>query len=215
MAPKVSEEHAAARRQQILLAAIKCFSDKGFHKTTVQDICKQAELSPGAVYSYFQSKDEIIEALGQMGRDNNEQAFDAVSQQHAESAREAFTTALALFLSGYHDPIFKTAGRMDTMMLAESLTNPQVAEITSRGYAMVMGRIVELVSHYQSQGSIDPKLDATAIAQAMFSLVQGLTTQIMLQGGKDANPTAYQDAVIALVEGRMFLDPPLDPPGDK
>jgi len=60
--PKVTEAHIEARRHQILEAARTCFSRQGFHQTTVQDICKEAGLSPGAVYRYFPSKDHIIAA---------------------------------------------------------------------------------------------------------------------------------------------------------
>jgi AcrR family transcriptional regulator len=54
--PKVTEAHLEARRQQILDAALACFSRRGFHQSTMQDICQEAELSPGAVYRYFRSK---------------------------------------------------------------------------------------------------------------------------------------------------------------
>ena len=60
--PKVSEAHIAARRQQILEAARVCVARQGFHQTNIQDICKEAELSPCAVYRYFPSKDHIIAA---------------------------------------------------------------------------------------------------------------------------------------------------------
>ena len=59
---KVSEAHIAARRQQILEAARACVARQGFHQTNIQDICKEAALSPGAVYRYFPSKDHIIAA---------------------------------------------------------------------------------------------------------------------------------------------------------
>ena len=62
MTPKVSEQHVEARRKQILDAAFACFAREGFHQTTMQEICREAGLSPGAVYSYFNSKEEIIEA---------------------------------------------------------------------------------------------------------------------------------------------------------
>jgi hypothetical protein len=45
--PKVTEAHLEARRRQIVDAAAACFSQRGFHQTTMQDICKQAALSPG------------------------------------------------------------------------------------------------------------------------------------------------------------------------
>src|SRR2546426_7751892 len=50
--PKVTDAHLEARRQQILDAATECFARKGFHRSTMHDICQMAELSPGAVYRY-------------------------------------------------------------------------------------------------------------------------------------------------------------------
>src|SRR5262245_19988937 len=58
--PKVTEEHVEARRRQILNDAMRCFAREGFHRTTMQDIFREADLSPGAVYSYFKGKDELI-----------------------------------------------------------------------------------------------------------------------------------------------------------
>lgn len=51
------------RRQQIIIAAKKIFSSKGFHKTTMEDIAKKAELSPGTLYLYFKNKDELFASL--------------------------------------------------------------------------------------------------------------------------------------------------------
>src|SRR5215207_2471603 len=60
--PKVTEAYSAARRQQIIDAAYRCFARKGFHQATMRDIYQEANLSPGAVYHYFDSKDAIIQA---------------------------------------------------------------------------------------------------------------------------------------------------------
>ncbi len=48
-----------ARRNQILKAARKLFFDKGFKSITIDNIARKAELSKGAVYLYFKSKEEI------------------------------------------------------------------------------------------------------------------------------------------------------------
>jgi AcrR family transcriptional regulator len=202
--PKVSEAHAAARREQILLAAMQCFANKGFHKTTVQDICKAAQLSPGAVYSYFESKDEIIEALGKAGEEMNENTFDLVGTQQYASPQAAVTGALSLFLSQYRQPMFQTAARMDAMLLAESLSNEQLADITQHNYNRVLDRIRQMVSQTQEAGAMDPALDATAVSQVLFSLVQGLSTQILMNAGEEADSAAYQKAVMALVNGTLF-----------
>ena len=51
------------RRQQILVAAKRVFSTKGFTKATMEDIAKEAELSPGTLYLYFKNKDELFSSL--------------------------------------------------------------------------------------------------------------------------------------------------------
>ncbi len=60
--PKVTEEYLDTRRQQIMAAAYRCFAKKGFHQATMRDIYAEAGLSAGAIYHYFRSKEEIIEA---------------------------------------------------------------------------------------------------------------------------------------------------------
>src|SRR5262245_19100133 len=61
--PRVSADHLAARRKQILDAARTCFLRNGFHATSMQDVIKEANLSVGAVYRYFPSKNDLITAL--------------------------------------------------------------------------------------------------------------------------------------------------------
>ncbi|PIO96454.1 TetR/AcrR family transcriptional regulator [Pleomorphomonas carboxyditropha] len=53
------------RRARILDAARTCFSRAGFHRTSMQEICAEAKMSPGGLYRYFASKDAIIEAIAQ------------------------------------------------------------------------------------------------------------------------------------------------------
>ncbi len=79
--PKVTEEHREARRQQILEAALTCFADNGFHQTSIQDICNEAGLSPGAVYLYFSSKEDIIEASCQRGQQARTANFEEAKQK--------------------------------------------------------------------------------------------------------------------------------------
>ncbi|MDX9817329.1 MAG: TetR/AcrR family transcriptional regulator [Desulfococcus multivorans] len=57
------ERERERRRQQIIVAAKRVFSDKGFNKSTMEDIAKEAELSPGTLYLYFKNKDELYASL--------------------------------------------------------------------------------------------------------------------------------------------------------
>ena len=73
--PKVSDEHRAARRKQIVDAGRHCVADQGFHKTTMSDVIRESGLSAGAVYGYFRSKDEILAAIADDALGNVDEIF--------------------------------------------------------------------------------------------------------------------------------------------
>ena len=51
------------RRAQILEAARKLFTKKGFAVTTIQDICEESGVNPGSLYDYVKNKDDILRLL--------------------------------------------------------------------------------------------------------------------------------------------------------
>ena len=57
------EREKERRRQQIIIAAKRVFSKKGLSKTTMEDIAKESELSPGTLYLYFKNKEELYASL--------------------------------------------------------------------------------------------------------------------------------------------------------
>jgi AcrR family transcriptional regulator len=57
------ERERERRRQQIIVAAKRVFSKKGFSRATMEDIANEAELSPGTLYLYFKNKDELYASL--------------------------------------------------------------------------------------------------------------------------------------------------------
>jgi len=57
------EREKGRRRQQIMIAAKRVFYNKGFAGVTMEDIAREAELSPGTLYLYFKNKDELCASL--------------------------------------------------------------------------------------------------------------------------------------------------------
>jgi AcrR family transcriptional regulator len=58
----------AKTRQLIVEAALKCFTERGFHATAIDDIAGLAEISRATLYQYFESKDAIfIELMYESG----------------------------------------------------------------------------------------------------------------------------------------------------
>ena len=59
----VSDAEKVKRRDDILAAAKKVFSKRGFASTTVADVAKAAHLSYGSIYWYFDSKEALFHEL--------------------------------------------------------------------------------------------------------------------------------------------------------
>ena len=58
--PKVSDEYRAARRDEIVEAALAAFRRKGFQAASMADIIAESGLSAGAIYGHFKGKSEIV-----------------------------------------------------------------------------------------------------------------------------------------------------------
>lgn len=57
--PKVVED----RREQIIGAAMRVFAQKGFTKSTNKDVAREAGITPGLIYYYFESKEALLKAV--------------------------------------------------------------------------------------------------------------------------------------------------------
>ena len=58
--PRLTDATKAARRAQIIEAAVSCFLEKGYTNTSMSDIIKSSGLSSGSIYSHFTGKEDIL-----------------------------------------------------------------------------------------------------------------------------------------------------------
>lgn len=56
----MSREEWNRKREHILVAALRLFAEKGYHSATMQDISKEAGIAKGSIYSYFDSKEQLL-----------------------------------------------------------------------------------------------------------------------------------------------------------
>ena len=61
--PRTREARTTRSRKQILAAALKLFSRRGYHGTSMRDIAEAARASTGNVYHHFPDKESIFTAL--------------------------------------------------------------------------------------------------------------------------------------------------------
>jgi AcrR family transcriptional regulator len=75
-------ERVRERRERLINAAIAVFIEKGFHKATVRDIGRAADMTQGTIYNYVRSKDDILYLV-----------CDRIVAEYNEQARRALDTS--------------------------------------------------------------------------------------------------------------------------
>ena len=60
----VDDQRAERAVQKILAGTMKALSRQGASKLSVSDICEASHIARGTFYRYFDSKDEVLAALG-------------------------------------------------------------------------------------------------------------------------------------------------------
>ncbi len=123
MARKKDNALHERRTQQILAAARTCFIQHGIHKTSMQQICQQGEISPGALYRYFPSKQSIIEAIAAQEKNSNAELITYLQQAKdpAKALEEATSEILAQILD-------QDYARLMLAISAEAENNPALKE---------------------------------------------------------------------------------------
>jgi AcrR family transcriptional regulator len=181
--PKVSEEHLAARRRQILDAALVSFSRQGFHRTPMQAIFDEAGLSPGAVYRYFKGKEEIVRAIAEetLG------SFAAALEPGAKSPEEMLSRLL--------DAIENVDLRDQRLRLALQVWGEAVLDPRIGGFVR---QVVDRLRHRIAADLDVPDPDATA--QVLIALAQGSVVQRDIHD--DFDPERFRAAALALVSQR-------------
>src|SRR5262249_424611 len=150
--PKVLPGYLEKRRQQILDAASACFSRNGFHQTSMQEICSEAELSPGAIYRYFRSKEEIIAAISEANLEGELALVEELK------SRGATLDILGEVANEFFGNLEEDKICLSVDLWAEATRNVDIRETLRQGQQGIVASFMDIVLKSQAQGEINPTL---------------------------------------------------------
>ncbi len=174
--PKISEARKETRRQQILDAALICFSRDGFHTTTTADIVRESGVSQGTLYLYFATKEDIVVALADE-RHQGEAMINALAQGEQDPIR-GLLALIELYGEGLTDPRHIDMRRVGIQGWGEALRNERIRTSAVEGLATVRAAIARLIERGQHTGQIRVEIDAIAVSRTLVATFQGLVLQI-------------------------------------
>ena len=199
--PRVTQQYRDARRREILEAAGRCFGERGFHSTSMQDFFAASGLSAGLVYRYFRSKDEL---LAELAAEALEQLHASVEEATAAVERPGTEEVVARLLRTIDElDARERIARVAVHVWGEALVNPAVGTAFTAEIARLLAAMERLVATAQEAGQLDRDLDPVYAARALYSIVPGFLLQRALNPSLDR--AGYEQAARALVAGRLHL----------
>lgn len=86
------------KKQELMNSAVHLFSIKGFHQTSVQEIAHAVDISKGAFYKHYDSKESLLVSILHRYHDETIKGFDFLEISPDLSPKEAFARKLAFEL---------------------------------------------------------------------------------------------------------------------
>lgn len=167
-AETIHPDHRTEQRQRILKAAADCFVRDGFHGTSMQKICAEAQMSPGALYRYFPSKESIIAAIIEGERAERTRMFDSLAG--APSMIEALIGCMREMIGDDGT----TCAKLGPEIMAESARNPKLQEMLGPFEDETWTMLRAVLVRAQAQGEIDPDIDLDDLMTLLFAMGDGI-----------------------------------------
>jgi AcrR family transcriptional regulator len=154
-----------AKRERILRAAIKIFSQKGFFSSKVSDIATQAGVADGTIYLYFKNKDDLLISLFE------EKMAEVVADvRERVDAGDGALSRLKIFIENHMNLLVREAGLIEVLQV----------ELRQRA---VFGALDEMALAYvlSRKRKYDP---ADAAAEIYRIFAEGLCRTAKNKGGR-------------------------------
>jgi AcrR family transcriptional regulator len=197
--PRVVPEYKEEAKNRILHAASRVFAEKGYRQATMEDVAKKIDVSKGALYLYFSSKEELFEAICSM----EPVEFKQILYSTFDWNKDPLTSA-----SEFFDKMMKRYGSALGLffdIFLEASRNPAIRRALAKTHNSYVEILTSFLKQIQEKGYISSQLDLHSLANAVIAMWNGTETLVV-----SGLPVA--EAKEAWLEGfkAMFLQEPLE-----
>ncbi|MFO0694441.1 MAG: TetR/AcrR family transcriptional regulator [Polyangiales bacterium] len=175
---------ARGRRTEAALldAARRVIARDGFRAASIAAICEEAGTSLGTFYTYFDSKERVLERLALAFKDEVQARYADVPSE-GKSPYELMHALVRIYYEAFreHSPVL--AG-----LLHASMHDPSIAAFWRTLRADARRQIAANVRYMQERGYA-PGLDPEATASALGAMMDYFSYVWLVEGGEDGRPT--------------------------
>jgi AcrR family transcriptional regulator len=182
--------------QRILEAAKTCFVRSGFQGASMQQICAEVGMSPGALYRYFPSKEAIVEAICEADRQDDMTCFAAL--RSVTSAAEGLVQAAMAHITHTH---MKGSASLFAEMRSESMRNEAIRATVDGHKGEVAAMIEPLLAEAIAQGEVNPVVELPILMAVLMSIGEGMAINDLPARGVPLDK--LETALRAMIEGML------------
>ena len=201
MSPKVPQAYMDARRKEIIEAAYKCFFTKGFHNTTMQDIFTAAKLSPGAVYNYFASKEDLVISTV---KESDTFILPQLATLSSENPEKTLHNLVDFWVS-LLNKLPNELNRLHLDYYSEATNNEAIRQALLESQANVFAGLVKVFRPDQKTGAINSEHDPLSLVLVMIAMVSGLRMHKLLD--PDIDIETLGNVFKAMITGYLATKP--------
>ena len=162
-------ERRDQQAQRILDAAKSCFVRSGFQGASMQQICAEAGMSPGALYRYFPSKEAIVEAICEADRREDAEIFEVVL------SNPDVVEGVVIGAMAHIQHLHRTgAAPLFAEICAESMRNQAVESMCMKCMMQVQDMFRGYLGRAKARGEIDPPVELEVLLPALMAIAHGM-----------------------------------------
>ena len=188
--PKVVED----RREQIIDAAMRVFSQKGFIRATNKDIAREAGITPGLIYHYFENKEALLKAI--IEARSPLRLIGSLPPQILMSPPEVFLRFMILQVLGIVEG--ENFIQLLRVLLPEVIHNPAMSQVGAGVLQRVLGFLASYFASKMEAGELR-QADPSLIAQVFIGSVVGFVLRRQILHDQLALEYSHEEIADAIV----------------
>jgi AcrR family transcriptional regulator len=166
---------APVRRAELIDVAQRLFLQKGYERTTINDVIEATGLSKGAFYHHFRAKEDLLEAIVQ--RFTRQALAGVEALDPSLDALSRLNTLLAMSREWKAEHVDELKALLNNLLAPENVL--LFHRIANAGFAVITPRLAEIIEDGNRQGVFDAP-DPPTTAEVLMHLAEGRRAPVIL-----------------------------------
>ena len=165
-------------REGILTSALKLFLQKGYERTSMNDIVRESNFTKGGIYHHFENKDRIyFEAVNQLFENIEEKSNEMLKS--AGSVQEILETYFNILgnMKDFLNELSQTEDIAEynyyTLMFEAMQKSPEIKKSYFENHKIFLSNFAEKLTTAQTNNIIKKDIDCETLAFTLHALIEG------------------------------------------